>query len=388
MKYMIKSEKIFLEEQILENGCVIVEDGLVKSVMAVPSAMDGQFDGEVIDLQSVTLVPGFVDIHVHGGNMFDTMDMSYEALSEISMFKLKEGVTSFCPTTVTSTFEKTKKAIKTVYDAMNEGVGGAKILGSFLEGPYINAQYKGAHPEQLIRDVCMSEIEDLIKTGMGSIRSFAIAPELFGAEEAICFLKENNINVRIGHSAATYEQANNAIKKGANIGIHTYNAMSPFTHREPGMVGAILSNENIYGEIICDLIHTDPISVSILLKCKGADKVILVTDCMMAGGMPDGEYVLGELPVTVLDGECRLQNGALAGSTLSIIKAIKNMVNILNVSLYDAVKMATLTPAKALCADRHIGSIRMGKQADLVGLDENLNVRFVMVDGKIVIRNI
>lgn len=379
MKCTVKAKIIFGEERVIEDGYIIVEDDLIQSVS------EGSFEGEMIDLQSITLVPGFLDIHVHGGDMFDMMDMSCKELAEFSHFKLKEGVTSFCPTTVTASLEKTKKAVETVRDTMNKGVGGANIIGSFLEGPYINALYKGAHPEQLIRSVNLSEIENLIKTGKGSICSFAIAPELTGADEAISFLKKNNVNVRIGHSATTCEQANNAIKKGANVGIHTYNAMSPLNHREPGLVGAILSNENIYSEIICDLVHVDVTAINILLKCKGVDKIILITDCMMAGGVSDGEYMLGELGVSVVDGVCRTHSGALAGSTLSINKAIKNMVNEVKVSLYDAVKMATINPAKALCVDEHIGSIKAGKQADLVGLDENLDVRFVMVGGKVLI---
>ena len=378
MSYNIKAAKIILEDKILENNSVTTENSLIRAIGETAG------NGEVLDLGSMTLVPGFIDMHIHGGNTYDTMDMSYNSLNELSLFKSKEGVTSFCPTIITTSLEKIINTIIEVKNAKSRGVDGAKILGSFLEGPYLNVQYKGAHPKEWIRNIKLHELEELVAAGDGSICSFAIAPELSGADEAIAYLTKQNINVRIGHSAATCEQANHAVDLGASIGIHTYNAMSPFTHRSPGMVGAILTNDTIYGEIICDFVHVDPKAIHVLLKCKGYDKVILVTDCMMAGGLSDGEYTLGELPVVVVNGECRLHSGVLAGSTLTIIKAISNLVHHMNIPLFNAVQMATINPAKALNADRHIGSIKVGKQADLVGLDENLNIRFVMVDGKII----
>ncbi len=375
----IKASRIFLENSILEGGCVQVEQGKIVACMEQTST---QAD---IDLGDLTLIPGFVDIHVHGGNMHDTMDATYDALLGLSRFKAQEGVTAFCPTTVTTSLEKTTAAIEAVRDAMAQGVDGAKILGSFLEGPYINPVYKGAHPPAFIRQVSLPEIEALVEAGKGTVISCALAPELPGALEAIDYLVKHNVAVRLGHSDATCAQAHTAIDRGAKLGIHIYNAMSPLRHREPGMVGAILDNPAIYAEMIADLVHVNPVAMNIVLKCKGPEKVALITDCMMAGGLPDGEYNLGELDVVVSNGECRLADGTLAGSTLTICQAIKNMVHTLHVPLFDAVKMASLSPATALGLEDTIGSIKPGKAADLVGLDKDLNVRFVMVDGVTVI---
>lgn len=379
MKFLIKSGELFLENETIKNGSILVENGIIGSINPVLS--DTQ-DIETIDLGALKLMPGFVDIHVHGGNGHDTIDSTYQAINELSKFKIKEGVTSFCPTTVTTSIEKTKIAIDKVRLARDKGVDGAQIIGSFLEGPYISPKWKGAHPEKFIRDINMDEIKDIIRHGQGSIKSFAIAPDKADALDAIEYLTENNIAVSIGHSGATLKEANTAVEKGAKIGIHAYNAMSPLTHREPGMVGAIMLNDNIYAEIICDLVHVCPEAVKILLKCKGADKIILITDCMMAGGLEDGKYNLGELPVKVENHIARTMEGALAGSTLSIISAIKNMHLTVGAPLVGTVKMATANPAKAIGAFDRKGSVAVGKDADLTAIDDNYNIKFVMVGGK------
>lgn len=373
MEFTIKAKEIYLENEVLTDSTVVVEDGIIKAI--------GEVRGEVKDLGDVKLMPGFLDIHVHGGNGHDTMDCTHEAVKEISKFKIKEGVTSFCATTVTTSIEKTKNAIKNVDEVIAEGLEGAKIIGTFLEGPYINEKYKGAHPESYIRDIDLTEIEDLVNTG--NVVSFAIAPDKDKAIDAIKMLKEKDINVRIGHSSATSEVAAKAIEAGSNIAIHVFNAMSPFTHREIGMVGQIMKNDNIYGEIICDLIHVHPDAIKILVKQKGIDKVILVTDCMMAGGLKDGNYNLGELPVKVEDSIARTMDGALAGSTLSVMKAVENMHKVVGVSLSESVKMATINPAKALGVDDKVGSIAVNKCADFVALDDAFNIKFVMVDGEV-----
>ncbi len=377
MKYKIHAQNIFLEDRILDDGFIIVEDGYIKSIMNDESGCEDVF------LDNLTLTPGFIDIHVHGGIMHDTMDATYEALDSISKFKVNEGVTSFCPTTVTTSLEKTKNALDAVKSAMAKGVSGAKILGAFIEGPYINPAYKGAHPEEYIRSVDLAEIKELVEPYKEAICSFAIAPELPNASQVIAYLRNHGINVRLGHSNATYQEAIKAVESGATAGIHTYNAMSPLNHREPGLVGAIMDNENIYAELIADLVHVCTPAIRILIKVKGVNKVVLITDCMMAGGLSDGEYMLGELPVNVKNSVCRTQSGALAGSTLSIIDAVKNLVNAVNVSLFDAVKMATQNPAKALNIYDRKGSISKNKKADLIAFDNDFNIKFIMVDGKI-----
>lgn len=379
MRYTIIAKEIFSESAILFDSNILVDNDLI-------SGIGCEWSEYVIDLSEYKLLPGLIDIHIHGGNGYDVMDNTFEALNGLSKYKVKEGVTAFCPSTVTTSMEKIKESIKNIKWTMSNGVEGAKIIGTFLEGPYIDRKYKGAHPENLIREISLSEMKELVELGQGALTSFGIAPNMNNSLEAIQYLKENNVNVKIGHSGATYEQASQAIEKGANIAIHTFNAMSPFSHREPGMVGAILSNKEIYTEIICDLIHVHPVCIDILTRLKGSDKIILVTDSMMAAGLPDGDYMLGDLKVQVQNGIARTMEGALAGSTIRLIDAVKNIHEKIGVSLFDAVRMATLNPATALGIQSKIGSIRVGKKADLIAINDNFEVKFVMIEGKIILR--
>lgn len=374
MKFDIFAKKIFLEDRIIKDSYITIEDDLITAIS------NSSNSSEVIDLKDINLTPGFIDIHVHGGNGYDIMDGTLEAVEEISMYKIKEGVTAFCPTTVTANEKATLKAIEVVKESINK-VKGAKIIGTFLEGPFISHRYKGAHPEEFIKKIDLDEIKSLIKHGEGTIKSIALAPELENFKEAVDYLLGEGVNVRIGHSGADYAQVNEAIEQGCNIAIHTFNAMSGFTHREPNFVGAVLVNDDIYGEIIVDKVHVHQGAVKVFLKCKGIDRTILVTDCMSAGGKPDGKYKLGELPVIVKDSIVRTSSGALAGSTLKIDLAVRNLLN-LKVSLYDAVKTVTQMPAKALNIYNEIGSITIGKKADFTGLDECGNIKFVMVNGR------
>lgn len=381
MDYILKSDEIYLENEVI-SGAVRINNGLISEVGNICD-LDSY---NIIDLKGLKLLPGFLDIHVHGGNGYDTMDGTYDAIEELSKFKILEGVTSFCPTTVTASDAMTKNAISNVKYCMLKGVPGAKIIGTFLEGPYINKDFKGAHPLQFIKEVNLDEIEKLIHFGEGSIKSFAIAPELPNAIDAIKLLGEKGVCARIGHSAATSDETLAGINAGANIAIHAFNAMTCFNHRSPGMVGAILANDIVYCEIICDLVHVDKVAVEVLVKCK-KNKVILITDCMVAGGLCDGNYMLGELDVVVKDSIARISNGALAGSTLSIINAVKNMNKTVGIDLLEVVKMATINPAKALGINSTIGSIAVSKHADLVAIDHDFNVKFVMVNGKILLNN-
>ncbi len=377
MTMKIRAKEIFLEDRILNNGEVTVENGIVT---AIGEASAG---GEAIELGSLKLCPGFLDIHIHGGNGVDSMDASYEAIDKLSQYKLKEGVTSFCPTPMTAEMDNIKSAVKNIASAVEKGVSGAKILGMFIEGPYISHEKRGAHPSYLLRKINLDEFSELISIGKGNIISFAIAPEIENAFEAIRFLREKGIYVRLGHTAGNYQLLTQAIEAGGSIGIHTYNAMSPFTHSEPGCIGAMLSNDDVYCEVICDLVHVHKAALKILFKCKTPEKAILITDCMRAGGLADGEYTLGEDTISVKDSIARTKTGNLAGSTVTLINAIKNVVNEVGIPLHDAITMATLTPAKALGKDKEVGSIAVGKKADMIAIDDDFNIKFVMVDGEI-----
>ena len=371
----IKSEEIYLEDKVLHNSGIAVENG---RIVAVGEYKDCY--GEIIDLGNLKLLPGFIDIHVHGGNGYDTMDATYEAINEISKYKLLEGVSAFCPTTVTGDRESLKNALECIKQSKDRGVHGARIIWPFIEGPFINSRKKGAHSEAYIDEKPDDRIYDLVENYGGKL-SILIAPELDGAMEIIKGLADRGINIRAGHSGASYEIAEEAVKNGVNIAVHMFNAMNPFSAREPGMMAATLLNEKIYTEVICDLVHSHKASLELLFRVKDKDKVILITDCMRAGGIGDGKYTLGEEEITVKGGIARSSNGSLAGSTLKMIDAVKNLNDNFNMELFDIVNMASINPAKALGIDSEYGSITCGKKADVIAVDNNLDMKFVMMDG-------
>ena len=372
---LIKASEIYLKDKILYDSTVAVENGRIVEI-------GGSFKGEceIIDLGRLKLLPGFLDIHVHGGNGFDTMDATYEALSEISKYKLLEGVTAFCPTTVSDSRENIINAMDCIGIAKERGVPGARIIWPFIEGPFINFARKGAHSGEFVDEKPDEGIVDLLAGYDGGL-SVLIAPELDGAMDIIKALKHRGINVRIGHSNADYETAVNAAENGGNIVAHMFNAMAPFSAREPGILAAGLLCDKLYTEIICDMVHSHRASLKLLFRAKGKDKIILITDCMRAGGLGDGNYTLGGRAVKVKGGIARTAEGNLAGSTLRIIDAVKNLYENFDLDLHDIINMATINPAEALGIDNENGSIACSKVADLIAVDDKLNIRFVMVGG-------
>jgi len=377
--YHILTNKSISDGEILQGEGFLIDGGRI-----VDRGPIGELDAkgaEVLDLRGLTTMPGFVDIHAHGAMGFDVMDGTYEALDKISAYKMKEGCTSFCPTTVTGPMDKTLAAVKNVKAAMDKGVSGAKIIGTFLEGPYINPRYKGAHPEEYILPIDLESIKKLIAAGEGSVVSIIIAPELPGAVSAIETLVNMGVQVRLGHSAATAGEAEAGVAAGANLCVHCYNAMSPLHHREPGMVGAVLTNHALKAELICDLVHVHPDACKVLAQAKGSGGTVIVTDCMAASGLADGKYKLGEITVQVTDGISRMPDNTLAGSTATMMACVCNMAEGVGVPLEEAVQMATATPAQILGMYDKIGSLDLGKCADIIGVDDDWGVRFVMIDG-------
>jgi N-acetylglucosamine-6-phosphate deacetylase len=377
---LIENVKIITEDKILEEYSLVMGNGIIERI--TKSEINDKSDYIVINGEGKYLSPGFIDIHNHGNSGFDTMDATPEALAEMSRFHLKNGVTGFCATTMTSSHKGIAVSIKNAVNSLEKGVcAGARLLGMYIEGPYFCIAKKGAQPSEHIKDPNIAEIREFIKLGNGIIKFIALAPELEGALEAISLLRSKGIVVSAGHSNATYEETLRGINMGITEVTHLYNGQRSFNHRETGIIGAALLDDRVYCEMICDGIHVSPEAMRIAVKMKGRDRIVLISDAMRAAGLKDGEYDLGGQTVTVKGDEARLSDGTLAGSTLTLNKAVKNMVRLVGVPLCDAVKMASLNPAKSAgIADRK-GSIAVGKDADLILFNDEISIKKAFVGG-------
>lgn len=366
-----KADYVILEDRVEKDLFVEVEDGKFKSF--------SKNEPEDYEYLEGIIAPGLVDTHIHGYKNKDIMDAEKGALNVISEGLLECGVTSFLPTTLTDTTERLNDAVKVVAEEYKK-IRGAKVRGIFLEGPFFTEKYKGAQNEKYMSDPNIEKLKTWKKLSDNLVNKIAIAPERNGA---IDFIKKANaigVSVALGHSDANYDEAMSAIDAGANIFVHTFNGMSGLHHRNPGMVGAAMNSEAI-SELICDGHHVNPVAVNILIDKKGYDKVALITDCMMAGGMPDGSYKLGEFPVEVKGGMAKLESGSLAGSILKLKDAIKNVVNWDIVDIYEAIQMASLIPAKSVGIDDVCGKIKKGYEADFILLDDDLNLKRTFLNG-------
>lgn len=373
-----------ISDQIYKNGEFVPGEVLVVDGKIVEN--DPFVAAKTVNLTGTRVIPGLIDTHIHGFKGFDTMDCKKESLLGMAEELAKNGVTTFYPTTVTSPDHKLKKAVELVGELSHWDcdTGGARIGGSYLEGPYINPKLKGAHPEEEIKKVSIEMLKSLNSASKGTMRTVAIAPEMPGGMEAISLLREMGITVTIGHSAATVEQAKEAINRGARATIHLFNAMNPLHHREPSLLGATLTTDGYSAEIICDGIHVSPVCVHMLAKCKRSEDILLITDCMCAGGMEDGSYMLGELDVDVKSGIARTKDGALAGSTLKLMRGVVNFGEFSGKGFAYALRMATENPARQMGIWGRTGSIQPGKSADIVAIDSDYNVVFSMVNGRII----
>jgi len=296
-------------------------------------------------------------------------------------FFARHGVTSYLPTTITAPSPAIDAAIHNIINMAQPRVG-AQHLGVHLEGPYIGSQFRGAQPQEWLRSPDPQEYEKWFETG--SIRLVALAPELPGAIEMIERGARQGIRFSVGHSSASYEQVEQAADHGLSQATHTFNGMTGLHHREPGAAGAVLTDERIYAEIIADGIHLHPAVVKLVVRAKGTGRTILVTDAIRAAGLKDGEYDLGGQIVQVRDGIARTSRGSLAGSTLALDAALRNVMRFAGLTIHDALKMATTTPAEALGLSSRKGIIRPGADADLALVDPDLNVQATIVNGALV----
>lgn len=335
---------------------------------------------DIIDYRGYSIAPGLVDTHIHGFKNHDVMDNDANGLKVMSEALLSTGVTSFLPTTLTADHELLNEVAKTISQTKDE-VTGAKIQGIFFEGPFFTEKYKGAQNPSYFTDPDLNTFYEWQVSAKGLINKIAIAPERNGAEDFTHELTKHGVIVSLGHSDATFQEAREVVNAGASIFVHAFNGMRGLSHREPGMVGAAMSLKNTYSEIICDGHHVHPSVIKLFVDTIGKENVILITDSMMAGGMPDGNYMLGEFPVTLKDGTARLNEGSLAGSVLKLNDAVKNMVDWGIATPEEAIMMATYTPAKSIDIDHVCGQIKKGRSADFTVFDQQMNLKATYLDG-------
>lgn len=349
----------------------------------------GNFSSEDgLDLTGLVVMPGLIDIHIHGCGGADTGDATPEALETMSQTLVKNGVTSFCPASMTLSFEELTKIFANI-DAMKDKVGGAYIHGANMEGPYIAMSKKGAQNPLYVRNPDKEEFKKLYEGCNGAIRVVDIAPECDGGDE---FIKEIQpiCPVSIAHTDAGYDEAVHAIELGVRHITHLFNAQSGLHHRKPGVVGAAFDvgrANGVRAELICDGFHIHPATLRIAFREMGEDGTVIISDSMKAAGCPDGDYDLGGQPVYVRDGKALLADGTIAASTSNVYKELKNVISF-GIPEKQAVKSATINPAKAIRVDDKTGSIEEGKLADILVVDKDYNIKLVIVKGEIKVNNL
>lgn len=363
-------------------------DGIIKSGFKVENKkiapIDSDADGLLELDDKYIVIPGFIDKHIHGANHSDAMYPTYDDISNIAKSIAQEGVTGFLPTTMTQSKENVAAALKNIRIYIEQDNDeGAAVLGIHLEGPFISKKYKGSQHEQYILADDIETMKYFQEVSGNNIRHVTFAYEENGREFTEYLVKQG-IVASIGHSDATAADVFEAVKAGVTSVTHVYNAMRGLHHREAGVLGASLLADELYCELIADLIHVSPEAIRILYKMKGKDKIVLVTDAIESKHLSDGVYQLGGQDVYVKAGEARLASGVLAGSNLMMNKAVKNFIDVTGVFLTEAVDMATINPARVLKIDGQKGSIKFGKDADFAVIDKDLNVYLTVRGGKVI----
>ena len=379
---LLKNAKIVLKDRVSE-GDILTADGIIRDIIDRKSPVKAEtLEAEnSIDLDGKYVVPGFIDVHIHGSNGADAMDGTAEALKTISSYIATKGTTKFLATTLTSSKEELINVLKIAADLQNKELDGATIFGVHMEGPYFDIEYKGAQNEKYMKPATEKEIKDYLDVKPGLVKMMSLSPHTEQSIETVKFLKENGVIVSVGHSAAKFNDVMKAVDAGLSHSTHTFNGMRGINHREPGVAGAVLISDKINAEVIFDKVHIHPEIVRLMIKAKGTDKVVCITDAMAATGLPNGDYKLGELDVYVKDGEARLKsNDSLAGSVLTLDKAFRHVIE-LGYPIYEAVKLTSTNAAVEF--GLNAGAIEVGKEADFTILDDSYNVDMTIVNGNI-----
>lgn len=384
---LFKNAEVYLENEIVTNGYILVADGKIKEVGTLDTLQQHSIeDVTVIELEEGTkIIPGFIDVHIHGAGGADTMDATSEALHTMAIHLPQEGTTSFLATTMTQSKEKIVQALRNAAQYVEQSNDGAEseVLGLHLEGPFINPGKKGAQPLEHIVEPNIELFKEWQKEAGNHIKLVTVAPEMPNGLEFIKYLSENGVTASIGHTDSTFLQVKHAVDAGATQVTHLYNGMRGLHHREPGTAGAALLFDELKVELISDGIHISPEMIQLAMNAKGTDGALLITDSMRAKCLKNGRYELGGQPVIVADGRASLEDGTLAGSTLKMIDSVRNMLQFTSLTLQEVIKLASVNPAKQVRVFDRKGSIEVGKDADIVILNSQLDITMTICRGKI-----
>ena len=376
----------------ITDGAILIESGRIAEV-GPASEVKLPADAAVIDHRDKTVTPGFIDMHIHGAAGHDFMEATPAAVSRIGEFLARHGTTSYVATTVTASAESILEAARGLgkivraarsWDPTN-GPAAAQPSGVHFEGPFLNVIRRGAHPAADIQEPNLEKLKQFVEATGGTARVLDLAPELDDALALLENARSRGILVGIGHSNATFEEAERGIAAGATHAVHIYNAMRPFSHRDAGIIGAALTDDRLSVELICDGLHVEPAAIRLVMKTKGTGRIILITDSLSATGMPDGRYQLGQFIINVVGGVCRTDEGTLAGSSIVLEQAVRNLAKFTGLSFKDCLPCATLNPARLLGLEKQKGVVAPGADADLAVLDKDFLVKQAYMRGRTVI---
>ena len=375
--FYVKADVIYCQERVLKNHFMLVENGIISHFTQNPKA-----GVPIDDYGNAAIIPGLIDLHIHGREGCDVIDCKMSSIETISCSLAEHGVTGFLATTVTTDWQQTLNAMSVIGQAYTQQPSGAQLLGGYSEGLFFSEVHKGAHNQDYFLELSQSHLEAMINAAMGSLKVVALAPEKPGANALIEYLTAQGIRVMLGHCDANYEQTQSALEHGACGGVHVFNGMRGIHHRDPGCAGAVLMNDDALVEVIADGVHLHPTILKLIYKLKGPQKIALISDCINAGGLNDGEYKLGKMDVVVQQGVARTASGSLAGSTLTLEQAVKNMHQLGSVELREAINMASIVPAQFLNIASQVGSLAEGKHANFAILNSDFSIQATYVKGQ------
>ncbi len=368
MRSVFTADRLWDGHALIESPVIVAEDGRIASIASRKEATIPA--GEVRAFPGLTLGPAFFDVHIHGSAGHDVMEATPEALLTIGKFLASRGVGAYLATTVTAPIDVTLRSLNGLAKLIEKAPDGAQTwpIGIHLEGPFLSHAKRGVHPPDLLLAPQIDIFDRMFEAAEGHVRLMTLAPELAGATELAAHATAKGVRVSVGHSNATAAETAPVLAAGATSATHTFNAMRPLDHREPGILGVVLTKDDLFAELICDGIHTAPELVRLWWKAKGAERAILITDAMAAAGMPDGEYMLGGFAVQVANGKATA-NGVLAGSVLTLDRALKNFIEFTGATVENGLRLLGANPAAMTGFSDRAGSVAVGQPANLVAVD-------------------